>query len=208
MKKIIIAFVFALFCSSSYAQNITIDIKDAPVRTTLEMMFKQAEIKNYVIDNSVSGFITMKLTDIEFENSLKIVMRNSYPALTYTKENDVWIVKARVITEYKQSLPEVTLEEPRGIMFEKIPLIFIDPFDLQSVLGNILLINQFGRYVNGSGMGNFGNGAGNSSFGSNGSFGMGNSNGMGGGAMGGLGSMMGSQGGFPGNGGFGGGRNF
>jgi hypothetical protein len=48
MKKLIIAFVFALFCSSSYAQNISVDLKDAPVRTTLEMMFKQAGIKNYV----------------------------------------------------------------------------------------------------------------------------------------------------------------
>jgi hypothetical protein len=211
MKKLIIAFVFALFCSSSYAQNISVDLKDAPVRTTLEMMFKQAGIKNYVIDNSVVGFITMTLEDQPFENSLKLVMRAATVPLTYTKENNVWIVKERVFTEYKQQTPDILKEQPRGIMFERIPLTFIDPFDLMSVLGNITFINQFSRFtggMNGSGMGNFGGGTNNSSFGGNGGFGMGGGNGMGGGAMGGFGGMMGSQGGMAGNGGFGGGRNF
>jgi len=211
MKKLIIAFVFALFCSSSYAQNISVDLKDAPVRTTLEMMFKQAGIKNYVIDNSVVGFITMTLEDQPFENSLKLVMRAATVPLTYTKENNVWIVKERVFTEYKQQTPDILKEQPRGIMFERIPLTFIDPFDLMSVLGNITFINQFSRYtggMNGSGMGNFGGGTNNSSFGGNGGFGMGGGNGIGGGAMGGFGGMMGSQGGMAGNGGFGGGRNF
>jgi type II secretory pathway component GspD/PulD (secretin) len=211
MKKLIIAFVFALFCSSSYAQNISVDLKDAPVRTTLEMMFKQAGIKNYVIDNSVVGFITMTLEDQPFENSLKLVMRAATVPLTYTKENNVWIVKERVFTEYKQQSPDILKEQPRGVMFERIPLTFIDPFDLMSVLGNITFINQFSRYtggMNGSGMGNFGGGTNNSSFGGNGGFGMGGGNGMGGGTMGGFGGMMGSQGGMGGNGGFGGGRNF
>jgi hypothetical protein len=209
MKKLIIAFVFALFCSSSYAQNISVDLKDAPVRTTLEMMFKQAGIKNYVIDNSVVGFITMTLEDQPFENSLKLVMRAATVPLTYTKENDVWIVKERVFTDYKQSAPEITVEQPKGVMFERIPLTFIDPIDLMSAFGNILYIRQFGRMggMNGSGMGNFGGGTNNSSFGGNGGFGLGSGNGMGGGAMGGFGGAFG--GGMNGGmGGFGGGRNF
>jgi type II secretory pathway component GspD/PulD (secretin) len=156
MKKLIIAFVFALFCSSSYAQNISVDLKDAPVRTTLEMMFKQAGIKNYVIDNSVVGFITMTLEDQPFENSLKLVMRAATVPLTYTKENNVWIVKERVFTEYKQQTPDILKEQPRGIMFERIPLTFIDPFDLMSVLGKITFINQFSRYT--GGMSGFGGG--------------------------------------------------
>jgi hypothetical protein len=198
-----------LFCSSSYAQNISVDLKDAPVRTTLEMMFKQAGIKNYVIDNSVVGFITMTLEDQPFENSLKLVMRAATVPLTYTKENDVWIVKERVFTDYKQSAPEITVEQPKGVMFERIPLTFIDPIDLMSVFGNILYIRQFGRMggMNGSGMGNFGGGTNNSSFGGNGGFGLGSGNGMGGGAMGGFGGAFG--GGMNGGmGGFGGGRNF
>ena len=210
MKKFFTLLSILLICSCSFAQsNITMELRDAPVRTSLEMIFKQAGIKSYVIENSVYGVISMNLSDQPFENSLKLVMRANTVPLTYTKENDVYIVKARVFTEYKQPTPEITLEQPRGIMFEKIYLNHIDPFDLQAVLGNILFINQFGRFSgNGSGMGGFGNGAGNSSFGGNGGLGMGSGNGMGGGAMGGFGGMMGSQGGFGGNGGFGGGRNF
>jgi hypothetical protein len=213
MKKLIIAFVFALFCSSSYAQNISVDLKDAPVRTTLEMMFKQAGIKNYVIDNSVVGFITMTLEDQPFENSLKLVMRAATIPLSYTNENGVWIVKQRISTPTPQtSGPDLIPNNLKNnTSWERIPLTFIDPVDLMSAFGNILLINQFSRYtggMNGSGMGNFGGGNGNSSFGGNGSFGMGGGNGMGGGAMGGFGGMMGFQGGMGGNGGFGGGRNF
>ena len=190
------------------------ELKDAPVRTSLEMIFKQAGIKSYVIENSVYGVISMNLSDQPFENSLKLVMRANTVPLTYTKENDVYIVKARRIVIEANPEPtnysDLIMERSRNsITWEKIHLNYIDPFDLQAVLGNILFINQFGRFSgNGSGMGGFGNGAGNSSFGGNGGLGMGNSNGMGGGAMGGFGGMMGSQGGFSGNGGFGGGRNF
>ena len=212
MKKFFMLLTILLICSCSFAQsNITMELKDAPVRTSLEMIFKQAGIKSYVIDNSVYGVISMNLSEQPFENALKLIMRANTVPLTYTKENDVYIVKARVFTEYKQPTPEITVEQPRGVMFEKIYLNHIDPFDLQAVLGNILFINQFSRFtggMNGSGMGSFGGGNNNSFLGGNGGFGGGAGNGMGGGAMGGFGSMMGGQGGFSGNGGFGGGRNF
>ena len=211
MKKLVALLVCLVVCSPVFAQNISVDLKDAPVRTTLEMMFKQAGIKNYVIENSVAGFVTMKLEDQPFENSLKLVMRAATVPLTYTKENDVWIVKQRIVTEFKPTpTPDISLEKPNTVAFEVIHLNHIDPFDLMSVLGNILFVNQFQRFqggMNGSGMGNFGGGSGNSSFGGNGSFGMGGGNGMGGGAMGGFGG--GAFGGMNGGrGGFGGGRNF
>ena len=211
MKKLVALLVCLVVCSPVFAQNISVDLKDAPVRTTLEMMFKQAGIKNYVIENSVAGFVTMKLEDQSFENSLKLVMRAATVPLTYTKENDVWIVKQRIITEFKPTpTPDISLEKPNTVAFEVIHLNHIDPFDLMSVLGNILFVNQFQRFqggMNGSGMGGFGGGSNNSSFGGNGSFGMGGGNGMGGGAMGGFGG--GAFGGMNGGaGGFGGGRNF
>ena len=217
MKKLFALLVLLVSCSVSFAQsNITMELKDAPVKTSLEMIFKQAGIKSYVIENSVYGVISMNLSDQPFENALKLVMRANTVPLTYTKENDVYIVKARRIvieanpepTNYSDLIMERT---KTSIAWEKIHLNHIDPFDLQAVLGNILFINQFSRYtggMNGSNMGSFGGGNGNGSFGGNGGLGMGNGNGMGGGAMGGFGGMMGSQGGFSGNGGFGGGRNF
>ena len=218
MKKLVASFACLVACSPVFAQNISVDLKDAPVRTTLEMMFKQAGIKNYVIDNSVAGFVTMKLEDQPFENSLKLVMRAATIPLTYVKENDVWIVKQRIITPTPQTggpdpIPETILNKTS---FERIPLTYIDPFDLMSAFGNILFINQFQRFQGGgmNGMGFGGNGGfggaggnGNGSMGGFGGLGMGNGNGMGGGAMGGFGG--GAFGGMNGGmGGFGGGRNF
>ena len=157
MKKIF--FILAVFClcSASFAQsNITLELKDAPVKTTLEMMFKQAGIKNYVIENSVTGFVTMNLSDQPFENSLKLVMRAATLPLTYTKENDVWIVKQRIFTENKPNpIPEISLNKPKSNSLEVIRLNHIDPFDLMSVLGNILFVNQFQRFQGGmNGMNN------------------------------------------------------
>jgi len=216
MKKLVALFVFLVVCSPVFAQNISVDLKDAPVRTTLEMMFKQAGIKNYVIENSVAGFVTMKLEEQPFENSLKLVMRAATVPLTYTKENNVWIVKQRIFTETKPNpVPDISVDLPRTNSFEVIRLNYIDPFDLQSIFGPILFVNQFSRYTGGmNGMGAGGNGGfggaggfGNGAMGGNGGFGLGSGNGMGGGAMGGFGG--GAFGGMNGGlGGFGGGRNF
>lgn len=217
MKKILVSLACLLFCSTAFAQNnISLELNDAPVRTTLEMIFKQANIKNYVIDNSVSGVVTMNLTDQPFENALKLVMRASTIPLTYTKENDVYIVKQRIFTKPKQSpLPEISIEKPVTSSWERIVLTYIDPADLQSVFGPILFINQFNRFGGGmmGGMGNgnmgggFGGGSNNNSFGGGGGFGGGMGMGNSAGGMGSFGGMMGGMG-MGGNGGFGGGRNF
>ncbi len=207
-------FSILLICSCSYAQsNITMDLKDAPIRTTLEMVFKQAGIKNYVIDNNVAGFVTMTITDQPFENSLKLVMRAATEPLTYIKENDVYIVKVRQITQNNNPIiPDISKENKptNNLSFERIPLTYIDPYDLMSALGNILFIHQFTRSSGGiMGGGMMGGMGGNMN-------GMGN---MGGGMMnGGLGGMSGGMGGMSGGmgnmgmgggrGGFGGGRNF
>jgi hypothetical protein len=158
MKKIF--FIIAVFClcSSSFAQsNITLELKDAPVKTTLEMMFKQAGIKNYVIENSVTGFVTMNLSDQPFENSLKLVMRANTLPLTYAKENDVWIVKSRRIKIEANPDPNYNSDQlpVKSNSFQVIRLNHIDPFDLMSALGNILFVNQFQRFQGGmNGMNN------------------------------------------------------
>lgn len=208
-------FMFLVMSKMTFAQNandkISLDLKDAPVRSTLELAFKQAGINNYVIDNEVAGFITMTITDQPFENTLKLIMRAASTPLTYVKENDVYIVKLRKITEFKPTLlPDLTTVAPtNSVIFERIPLTYIDPMDLISAFGNILYIGQFTRSGNMNGMGM---GGGMTGGGMGGSFG-GGMGGMGGGGMGGMGGgMMGGMGSFGnamgGSGGFGGGRNF
>ncbi len=152
MKKIIASLFLFMLCSFSYAQsNITLELKDAPIRTSLEMLFKQAGVKNYVIDNSVAGFVTLNLNDQPFENSLKIIMRAASVPLTYIKENDVYIVKQRTVTPPQQTTsPDLTIDKSKqnSVSFEVIKLNHLDPYDLINVLGNILFIYQFQRYNN------------------------------------------------------------
>jgi hypothetical protein len=215
MKKFLVlfGFMFLVMSKMTFAQNandkISLDLKDAPVRSTLELAFKQAGINNYVIDNEVAGFITMTITDQPFENTLKLIMRAASTPLTYVKENDVYIVKLRKITEFKPTpLPDLTTVAPtNSVIFERIPLTYIDPMDLVSAFGNILYIGQFTRSGNMNGMG-MGGGMGGSFGGGMGGMGGGLSGGMGGmggGMMGGMGSFGNAMGG---SGGFGGGRNF
>ena len=130
MKKILLVLsLFFIMSTMTFAQtnSISLDLKDAPIRSTLEMAFKQAGIKNYVIDNSVAGFVTMNLTDQPFENSLKLIMRAATVPLTYTWENDVYIVKARIITPSTggiDPIPDFTKNAPiNNISFEKIYVI-------------------------------------------------------------------------------------
>jgi len=131
--------------------------------------------------------------------------------LTYVKENDVYIVKLRKITEFKPTpLPDLTTVAPtNSVIFERLPLTYIDPMDLVSAFGNILYIGQFVRNGNMGGMGSgMGGGMGGSFGGGMGGMGGGLSGGMGGmggGMMGGMGSFGNAMGG---SGGFGGGRNF
>ena len=177
--------VVAVAPTTAYAQqernpnSITLDLKDAPIRTTLEMAFKQAGITNYVIDNNVAGFVTMTITDQPFENALKLIMRAATVPLTYIKENNVYIVKPRQVSlNTSPATPDISQETTvaNNVSFERIPLTFIDPVDLMGAFGNILIIQQFMR-GGGGGMGG----------------------GMMGGGMGGMGGGMG---------GLGGGRNF
>ena len=165
MKKFFTLLSILLICSCSFAQsNITMELKDAPVRTSLEMIFKQAGIKSYVIENSVSGVISMNLSEQPFENALKLVMRANTIPLTYTKENDVYIVKSRKIVIGPNPDPNfdslVTYTRQDAMSWNIIKFNHIDPFDLQAVFGNILFVNQFRRYTGGmnGGVGGFGGG--------------------------------------------------
>lgn len=151
MNKFLIILALLICTSPSFAQ-ITLDEKDAPVRTVLEQVFKQSK-KQYSIDNQVSGLITMSIQEQSFENTLKLIMRASSVPLTYTIENNVYLVKVRQITQ-QPSIPPISIEKTENknnIIFERIPLTFIDPLDLQMPLGRILYIKQFLNLMGASG---------------------------------------------------------
>ncbi|MGC4045149.1 MAG: hypothetical protein QM758_15265 [Armatimonas sp.] len=175
---------------------VTIDLRDAPIRSALEQIFNSANLQ-YTIDPQVSGFVTLKIRDQPFENALKLIMRTATIPLTYTKENNVYIVKPRPMTPPPTSGLEAPpdVEEPQRRPPDIIPLTYIDPMDLQQLIGPFLFLRPFSR-AGQSGMGGMGGG------GMGG--GMGGFGGMGG-MGGGMGGMGGGMGGFGGMGGMGGG---
>lgn len=134
---------------------VTVDVQDAPVRRTLEVIFQQAGIKNYVIDNNVVGFVTLKLTDQPLDNTIKLLMRANSTPLTYTIENGVWIVKPRSVSN--TPAPQLPVEEPvqpqsTTARYERINLTYLDPADLAQLLGGIMYVPSFSRQMGGQGV--------------------------------------------------------
>lgn len=163
--KYLIAVLSIFLCSISFAQNsffsnaknVTLDYNDAPVRTVLEQMLKQSNIKNYVISNEVEGVITLKLENHNFESALKIVMRANKVPLLYKIENNILIIERRresILLDNPK--PDISQKPENNSSWQVIKLTYIDPLDLQIVFGPILNMRQFTRYGN-MGMGNFGN---------------------------------------------------
>lgn len=153
IATIAIAFSLGLTSTPVRAQeslkaSVSLSLQDAPVRRTIETIFKQAGIKNYVIDNEVAGVVTLTLTDQPLESALKLVMRASSLPLTYTVENGVWIVKPRRITPPTPAPAEpllATAPAPSGPHYERINLTYLDPADLEKLLGGLVYIRQFTR---------------------------------------------------------------
>ena len=185
---------------------ISLDLRDAPIRQALEQLFSSAGVQ-FSIDNSVAGFVTLKIVDQPFDNALRVLLRSSSQPLTYTKENDVYFIKPRVIdtmaglnTAPPDAPNALGAEDPNAdnSRFEQIPLMYADAYDLNRVLGGITLLPTFVRESGGGGGGG-GQGGGQGGGLGGGGFG-------GGGQQGGFGGGGGQQGGFGGGqGGFGGG---
>lgn len=161
--KFLFVFLTIFITTISYAQNsfftsaknVSVDYNDAPIRTVLEQMLKQSEIKNYLISNDVEGLVTLKLHNYNFESALKILIRANKVPLLYKIENNILIVEKRkesILIENKK--PDITLTEQNDTSWHLISLKYIDPMDLQLILGRVLNLNQFTRYKNN---GNFNN---------------------------------------------------
>ena len=144
----------SVLAQDAAATPVTITAQDAPVRSTLEAFFKQAGIKNYLLENGVAGFVTLNLVDQPMESALKLVLRANSIPLTYSKENGVWIVKLRRISS-PEAIPApfelATQEQPTSPHFERISLTYLDPADLSQILGGITMIHQFTRFTGGQG---------------------------------------------------------
>lgn len=124
-------------------QLISADFYDTPLRSALETLFKSAGIWNYVIDNGVSGTVSLKATPLPFEKVLQLMQRGSTKPFTYTTNNGVWIVKPTVDTS-KPLLPVMPsaprFNQNQTAPYAKILLRHRTPQELAGLLGGIITL--------------------------------------------------------------------
>lgn len=86
------------------APLVTLDARDAPVRSVLVDLFRQAKITNYSIAPDVAGYITIKVQEKPFEDTLAFIARVARPALSYGKTPEgFYEVRARRLSQSGES---------------------------------------------------------------------------------------------------------
>jgi hypothetical protein len=154
--------------------NVSLDLRDAPIRQALEQLFKNGGAQ-YVLDPNIQGFVTLNVRDQPFESALRLLLRSANPPLTYTRENGVYLVRPRSIasTTGAPGFPGAegetappTLEGGEGgvaaaagaTKFDKITVTYADAADLAAVFGGTVISIGAGRGNQGGG--GFGGGGG------------------------------------------------
>ncbi len=154
--------------SSNAAPTVTLDVRDAPLRQVLIQLFQEAKL-DYSIAPGVQGFVTLKVTEQPFETVLKLVLRSASTPLTYTRSSGVYEIKPRIVLPTPPPAPQsasTTDSEPvfsgdNEHQLAVIPLTYLDPFDVQQLLGITLLPNG----TRGGGVGGAGQSSGGPTFG-------------------------------------------
>ncbi|HVK05810.1 MAG TPA: hypothetical protein VM490_20230, partial [Armatimonadaceae bacterium] len=134
---------------------VTLDLRDAPIRSALEQLFNSAKV-DFSMDNNVQGFVTLKVTEVPFETALKLIMRSATIPLTYTRENNIYIVRPRAVTgagtgapgspgfDAPPVLPDAGAGSRQGVYPDQINLTYADPADLAGLFG-ITIMPTFQR---------------------------------------------------------------
>lgn len=126
---------------------VSMELRDASVREALKQLFDSAN-QQYQLDNDIRGFVTLKISKQPFENALKLLLRSGSQPLTYKIENGVYIVSIRRNTPTPaETPPAIEPEETTGTRMEFIPLTYIDPKALEPLLGPMLEVQHFRRWM-------------------------------------------------------------
>jgi type II secretory pathway component GspD/PulD (secretin) len=114
-RGFIVFFIFALTCATAYwpisgADGlVSLNCKNSDVRDILRGLGEQAGV-NLIVDPSVSGTLTMTLTEVSFETALGVVCEAA--KLTYAKEGPVYrVVRKSYSVHYEQNLLSVEAQQ-------------------------------------------------------------------------------------------------
>lgn len=189
--------------STRAAANVTLSLRDAPLRTALQTLFEGSGLQHAVEPTVPNYPITLDIRDVPFQTALRTMLRLA-PSVTFRKEGDIYIIGLRQPqpeepTATQDITPPDTSTAVAETQSEKVPLNFTQYQVMAYTLGGVAVPTEV-DIQNSSGIGGgYGGGIGGFSGG-----GYGGGIGGYGGGIGGFGS--GSVGGFGGGiGGFGGG---
>lgn len=71
-----------------------LDLKDAPARAALVMIFQSAKTE-FAIDNNVTGYLNLRTGNGTVEDFLTLAAKRHTDGLTWARESDVFIVKTK-----------------------------------------------------------------------------------------------------------------
>jgi len=80
--------------SARPAQNVTLNLRNAPVRTALMQMFQKAH-RDYSLRGDIDGVVNLRVTDKPFSEALRLLANNSTTPLTYTLDSGVYFIRPR-----------------------------------------------------------------------------------------------------------------
>lgn len=120
--------------------RITVDFQDAELSAALKMMFSQAGV-SYAIGEDVRGLVTAHIENLPLSDALRAIL--SPRGFVVVKYGDTYTVRRKAPVEESakpapaentRNVEETPAREEGRIIVEKIPLKYIDAYELAAVI--------------------------------------------------------------------------
>jgi len=122
--------------------GVTLELKDAEVRSALEMLFSESGF-SYVLSPGVQGRVTVSLHDVSWDHALRFVLDSL--DLTYQREDNVYLIDRRAAVLPHPKTPSqghgVGTDAPKPAAtpgkqrLDVVKVLYSDPAMIAAVLG-------------------------------------------------------------------------
>jgi|GEM_PF-3027540 hypothetical protein len=143
LAALLIILIAALgICAADELDNhrITVDFQDAELAAALKMMFSQAGV-SYALGEDVRGLVTAHIENLPLSDALRAIL--SPRGFVVVKYGDTYTIHRKTTAEETPKAPaventrggeEVASREESKIIIEKIPLKYIDAYELAALI--------------------------------------------------------------------------
>lgn len=151
---VIVILSIGMICGIAYAASgdnspVSLDLKDADVKSAIESLFKGKNI-NYSVGSDVQGVISsMSIKDVPFDQALKSLLKTA--GLVYRVENGVYMINKKPETStMTQPTPDYGITDTAQVdttttaesIIDRIPLTYAGPSDILNIIGGNTNNNQ------------------------------------------------------------------